>query len=294
VLPEADVEPALGAAGRLSRAAYGIVRTVVWLPPFRDADRRTLAGVGAGAALGLAFLAFVASRGLGARLRRRPADLAWFALAAAPFTAMGMAYYPSDPERWLFLLPLVWLAVGLAVCEYRPPEGARVGRSLAVWGVAALVACIGAYNAAAKLYPESRGDRRLAGLQALGRTASAGDLVVCPSTLKGPILEFFPTGPLEFDEAAIERLVERRGDDAEAVYAELRSRIDRTLGSGRDVYAFDLFNEGHEAMRGSPWSRFSNPRYAPEAFLKALSEYSPEPIHPPSAERCGIYQLRSD
>ena len=36
----------------------------------------------------------------------RTITLAWL----APYALVGVAFFPSDPERWLFVLPLLWLS----------------------------------------------------------------------------------------------------------------------------------------------------------------------------------------
>ena len=38
---------------------------------------------------------------------------------ALPFTAIGVYYYGSDSERWLFLMPAAWLILGADEDEQR-------------------------------------------------------------------------------------------------------------------------------------------------------------------------------
>src|SRR5262249_51380979 len=107
-----DPQPPLSLPSRLARAVYGVLRTAAWIPPWPELTPLFAPGYGAAALVVLALLAWMAlvawRRGSG------PPGRLWLGLLllAAPFTAMGVYYYPSDPERWLILVPAAWLLVG--------------------------------------------------------------------------------------------------------------------------------------------------------------------------------------
>ncbi len=126
LLPPADPQPSMTLGLRLGRAAFGLLRTLAWLPPALELTPAFVAAYAAALACAALLVALVAGRGLVGR-RSRYLRLALFlTLLAAPVAALGVYYFPSDPERWLFLTPAFWLVIGLAWAEYAPPTGARL------------------------------------------------------------------------------------------------------------------------------------------------------------------------
>ena len=107
----------------------------------------------------------------------------------APFAAIGVYYFPSDPERWLFLLPVVWLLIGLVWDRYLPSSRSLLTPSRSVALLLVLVGTIGCYNTFAKILPEAKHDRDLSGLQQLDAVASDQDLVISPSGITARVDE---------------------------------------------------------------------------------------------------------
>lgn len=290
ILPRGDFEPPLSLAGRASRMAYGAARTVAYLPSFRELGTRHAALYGAAAVAAAAAFAHVA------RHRRAPGEPgrrgfhAMTTLLAAPFVAMAAYYYPSDPERWLFLVPPLWLAVGLAWDGYSPAPGAwlTVGRSRAL--LAAMVLLLGAYNAAAGLLPDVLRSRELAGFRSLARVTTPDDLVISPAGIKARVMEFYIGKPFEFENLTLMSLVRRHGGDTLEMQADLRSQVADALRGGRRTMVHNLIGEAHVKSEGYPWAHMPY-GYGPETFTEVLKEFDAEPVVPAGPERTGTYRL---
>jgi hypothetical protein len=139
-------------------ALYGVARTLVYSPyPYEASWPRVIACflVGAGA---LAVMLALGRRG-GAPLGRA-VTLGWL----LPYAAVGVAFFPSDPERWIFLLPLGWLSVAAAA------------RARATWGLACVLVCV---NLALWL-PRAADDSWRRRAEAASAHLRPGDLVVSP------------------------------------------------------------------------------------------------------------------
>jgi hypothetical protein len=141
-------------------ALYGAAKALVFSPyPYEASWPRVLACFAAGTAA-LAAVAQLARRG-GAPLGRA-VTLAW----ALPYTAVGVAFFASDHERWIFLLPLLWLSV------------ARAGHPRARAGLV-LAGALVAVNLALWL-PRARDDSWRRRAAAAATHALKGDLIVSP------------------------------------------------------------------------------------------------------------------
>jgi hypothetical protein len=95
-------------------AVYGMAKTLVYAPyPYQASWARVIAQSLAGGAALLAMLWLARRPG---RRRGLPgwAQAAWL----VPYTVVGVAFFASDNERWLFVLPPAWLAAA---------AGARTG-----------------------------------------------------------------------------------------------------------------------------------------------------------------------
>jgi len=158
-------------------ALYGASKALVYSPYLYEASwPRVLAHFACGA-LALAALLVIARR---ARPLGRAVALAWL----IPYGLLGLAFFPSDAERWIFLLPLLWLSVACA------------GRARAALLVVTLMF---AANLVGWL-PVARDRTARERAAAASRVTHAGDLVIFPGHgwdeylgfLDGPAVEPYP------------------------------------------------------------------------------------------------------
>jgi hypothetical protein len=111
-------------------AVYGAAKALVYSPYRYEASWAQVIGgfaVGAAALAALLRLAWAGGLPLG-----RNGTLVW----AAGYGAVGVAFFPSDHERWIFLLPLLWLSVA-AAARVRSTAALAAGllvANLALWG----------------------------------------------------------------------------------------------------------------------------------------------------------------
>jgi hypothetical protein len=139
-------------------AVYGAAKALIYSPyPYEASWARVVAcfALGAGALGVLVRLAWSGGAPLG-----RPATLAWL----AAYGAVGVAFFPSDHERWIFLLPILWLSVA-AAGRPRPTWMTALlvlGANLALWG------------------PRARDDGWRRRAEAATAHLQTGDLVVSP------------------------------------------------------------------------------------------------------------------
>lgn len=140
-------------------AVYGAAKALVYSPyPYEAPMVSVLLSTALGA-LALAALLMLGRDAWAAALGRA-ATAAWL----APYALVGLLYFPSDAERWIFLLPLLWLAV------------ARARRTGLVLGLAAAIALANL----ALWWPRARDQTWRLEAAAAGRHCRAGDLVVSP------------------------------------------------------------------------------------------------------------------
>ena len=290
IRPRGDFQPAMSLAGRASRMAYGAARTVAYLPPVRELEIRFAVLYGFAMAAAAMTFAYVARHRRPSKDMGRRGLYAMLAMLAAPFIGMAAYYYPSDPERWLFLMPLLWLVVGLAWDGYAPAPHAwlSLGRSRAL--LAAIVLFLGAYNAIAGLLPNALRSRELAGFQGLARLTTPDDLVISPAGIKGQVLEFYLGKPFEFENLTLTSLVDRHRDDHAGLQSDLRSRIEDALRRGRPTFVHNVIGEGHVKNEGYPWSHFEY-GHGPESLMEVLKEFDAEVVIPPGRDRTGTYRL---
>jgi hypothetical protein len=290
ILPRRDPEPPLGLGGRLGRAVYGFARTVAYLPYVRDlrASRALpYAILVGGAAL---WCLHLARRNLADRSGGIGRVLLGLAVLGTPFVVMGVAYYPSDPERWLFLMPVLWLLVGLA---WDRPEASGPRRALSTDGpilLGVMVFGVGLYNAAAVL-PEARSNRHLAGLRTLAEISEPDDLILSPGGVLNRMNAFYLDHPVRGEEVTVMALVKAHGADHRGLQADLAGRIDDALRGGRRVLVFNFIGERHRKQEGYPWNYVGHD-YGPDTFLSVLDRFEQGVIAPSSPDREGIVRLR--
>ncbi|MCS7044940.1 MAG: hypothetical protein NZO58_01160 [Gemmataceae bacterium] len=291
LLPHADPEPALGVAGRLGRAAYGWLRTFVWLPPSWELTKFYAAGYAVGLVVVLGLAALVAWRGCA--LRRRTGVLALASLVAIPFVGMGIAYFPSDPERWLFLVPIAWLVAGWIWADYQPPATAWLTPGVARGMLVVVVAGVAVVNVAVKLWPEARHNRERQGAVRLAAIVQENDLIIAPSQLSLTYQEFVIGRFLNAEILPLDMLMlHEQPHDVKAGQDILRQRVQSALAEGRRVFVTALLGEKLQPGRGYPWAWVEPAGYTPESVLGVLREFQVDEAVPATPEHTGTYRLR--
>jgi hypothetical protein len=156
-------------------ALYGACKALLFSPYPYEASWPRVVGHFVPGALALILLGRIAASAPAAL--GRAASLAW----AIPYGAVGVAFFASDQERWVFLLPLFWLQVAAA----RP----RARTALAV-------ACaLGALNVAVWL-PRARDSSWRDRARVAASHARAGDLIVSPGHGWDEYLGFYDGPPV--------------------------------------------------------------------------------------------------
>lgn len=281
LLPKGDSQPAQSLFLRVGRAGYGILRTAAWLAPIWELTRTFALLYGGAILLALAWIAAMAWRGFRSTAPRYREAGIFLLLLVVPYAALGLAYFPSDPERWLFLVPAAWLVVGRAWVD------ASAGPALRAL-LLGLVVVLGVYNAGFKLWPETRENRDVAGKKALAEMAGERDLVVSPTGMG--LDEFAIRRSQGFEVLALDVLMWEHGPDRAGCLADLRRRLREARPKGR-TFVFALLGEDLAPGRGYPWALVAHWGYTPHEFQAVLEEFLPEPVVEPTRAQCGTYRL---
>lgn len=141
-------------------AVWGALRTLVYAPYPHEASLAVLVVATTAGAVVASVLIFLAARSASRTPLPVPVLVAWI----VPYALVGAAFFASDSERWVFLLPLAWIALAARV----PPR--RLG---------ALVAIVLACNLALWL-PHARDRAGVDRARAVAARLSPRALVVCP------------------------------------------------------------------------------------------------------------------
>ena len=112
-------------------AVYGMAKTLVYAPYPHQASWARVIGEAAAGVCALATMLWLARR----PERRAPLGLLVGAAWVLPYAIVGVAFFASDNERWLFLLPPAWLVAGAGA------QSSPRARSVAIGLVATLLAC---------------------------------------------------------------------------------------------------------------------------------------------------------
>jgi hypothetical protein len=223
-----------GGAYRVADAVYGLAKTMVWSPYLYEADAQKLIGQLLLGLLPLSALAVL----VGLRGRAIP-DLEWRLLAVwvVPYALLGLLFFGSDTERWVFILPALWLlaAVALALSPSR------------TWRASLLLAYLGATNLYTGLLPAHRD---AGGVRARAETVAEmlreGDLVIFPGHSWDEYVSFY--APSKVEPFPVSYYAARDGLDA------CWRRLDKELSEARArsgrVFALRLFDDDDADPRG--------------------------------------------
>jgi len=205
---------------------FGVARAIVdcpfpWEHPLSFALR-----------IGPALVVLAAGAGVLARGARRAPEPARLLLVAGalPLAAIAVAYYASEPERWVVCLPL---AVPIAAA------GANA-RSLVVFGVALL-----ALHVATVAIPGAVDPRPRERARAMSERLETRELVVSPGHGVDEIVGFFER--VEPERLLLAYEAGRLRSAGDAVLDEMATRVRAAIADGRPVRVVRVFEDDGDA-----------------------------------------------
>ena len=241
----------------LTDALQGLARALVHAPYVHEADPAVVIGqLFFGAAVLAAVTALVIVR------RKALPPLPYAALAAwgAPYLVLGLLFFGTDPERWVFLLPLLWLLF----------SAASPGR-LGVWVAATLLALN--FVTAALPGLTDVGPRWRA--RAVESVVDEGDLVVFPGHDWDEMIGFYDERnvrvfPLTYFVATY---------GVEGALAKLEGAVRSARARGGQAWAVRVFEEDPGPRGWDELALIHFPRREAVAWLRGHFQVTPlEPI----------------
>jgi len=224
-----------GGPYRVADAIYGLAKALVFSPYLYESDAPRLLGQ---FLLGLLPLTALAAFAV---LRRRalpPLDWKLYALLAAPYTLLGVLFFGGDSERWLFVLPVLWLlAATLTALEPRR------------WRLAAMtLSYLVIINMTTGILPAhaDAGGVRSRAVEA-AKLFHDGDLVVFPGHSWDEYVSFYAQAPLE--PFPLSYYAAR--DGVAAGWQRLERDTEKAWARGGRVYALRFFDEHDADPRGA-------------------------------------------
>jgi len=218
---------------RLADAIYGLAKSIIFSPYLHESDAPRLLGQ---FLLGLAPLIALGALYVSRRRALPPVEWRLGLLWIAPYAMLGVLFFGSDSERWLFILPALWLLAATLVAE-RPH---RVREALLV------LAYLGVLNFATGLWPQHADSAIRGHAESAARPLHDGDLIVFPGHSWDEYVSFF-TGakvtpfPIAYYAAR---------DGVEAGWQRLEKEVSDAHARGGKVYALRVFDEHDEDPRG--------------------------------------------
>ncbi len=222
-----------GGVYRVAEGVYGLARAIVWAPYLRESNAPRLIGQ---FLLGLAPLVALGALAVVKRRARPPLDVRLVATWVLPYSLFALAFFASDCERWLFVLPLGWLTAGALVS----------GISRRGFVAIAIVAYLLVLNWRTGIEPAHRGTD---GTRWRAETAAErlrdGDLVIFPGHSWDEYVSFYASARVEPFPLAY--YAARDGGDA--CFARLARELAETRARGGRGFVARLFDDGDDDDR---------------------------------------------
>jgi hypothetical protein len=223
-----------GVAYRLTDAVYGLAKSLVWSPYLYESDAQVLIGQ-----FVLGLLPLTGAIALLLVKRRALPDIGWRAGAwwIVPYALCGVLFFGGDSERWIFVLPALWLAAATALA-FEPR------RSRLALGVIAYLLVL---NFSTAIWPAHKdaGGTRARAIEA-GQKLGDGDLLIFPGHSWDEYVSFYARTkvepfPLSYYAAR---------DGVPAAWARLDRDLERARARGGRTIALRFFDDHDEDSRG--------------------------------------------
>ena len=245
----------------IPRAIYGFCRTILFIEFFWTASRAVVA-------LKLGTVCAATAIVVWSIWRTWP-KLTWTAstvltawgVFALGIVVIGVGFFPSDTERWVFLMPACWAAAGLALEHWKPPAFAA-----AVVVVAVFSGLTFAQTIRPLALDSSIPDR----VRALDQVLVDSALVISPSGDWGDYISYYSNRPVE--QLGLLTLGQRFREDPTSYYAELDRHVERARAEHRQVVVLRVLDPT-ESARLSPWQELDLMGFSRDDVKQWLGRY---------------------
>jgi hypothetical protein len=262
------------------RAVYGFARTFLFLEFFYGAPRWVIAFKG----VFLLAIVFWLAWHVAVIRGRAPHAVPRFGLALAPFlllqAAVGVRFFGSDTERWIFIAPAVWLALGAWVPAF--PARARAG----VVGLLVLLFAVNLVQGVWPLATNTQVQERVAALRAVLPEKA---LVITPGQDWFGYYGYF-TGR-DTPSIFLIDLALHHGRNPDEFWGHLRRSVEEARRAGTPVVLLRVLDED-ENLRGTPWQELAAFGYTPERIREWAGAYTWAEQQLGDTQRTRIYWLR--
>jgi hypothetical protein len=246
-------------------ALWGLVKALIYVPYPFEAPRLAVGGLtllGALAWLGLGLLKARSPRelpdhepaGSAHRLVDTPFLLYW----SGPLLLFALYFFPSDTERWIFIMPVLALFLG------------PIARTPIAWILLGAIAFVNIFVGA---LPQSIDRTKLEVAATVERFVEPKDLVVGPGHGWDELIGLSTPNPVR-----LISFIFYVGQERSLARAtrKLETEIRRTLARGGRVYVARLRDDhDRQGFKELVWFGMS-----PEAFFRLFAPYRPEPAGP--------------
>ncbi|HVC98292.1 MAG TPA: hypothetical protein VND64_31775 [Pirellulales bacterium] len=255
--------------GSLLRALYGIARNFLFLEFFWAAPRWLIALKGACLLLAGAWFLWQVRRGPG-RLTPATRDVLSSLLGFALLQALlGIYYFGSDSERWVFLTP--WFCLLIASHSSIWP-----GRKKAIVVVA--VTIVGAVNFGQAIWPSATDHLTEERLQALAPLVTNRTLVISPGDDWLAWYAFYLPSATPPEFLTLSELAVRHEHHPEELFTELEQRIGEARHDGRKILLIRVL-DAKENVKSSPWQYLASLGHPPGSFRRWFEQYPWEVLY---------------
>ena len=207
------------------------------------------------------------------RLRRQ--FLFPFIIIALPTAAAIPIYYHSDPESMMYLLPLFWLAAGLALRSFGTLDVPARHQRVAIGVTAIIVAAACCVNLVEDVRPRMKDSTVIRSAMRLAGDVPAGSLVISRGYDWIRYMPYYTREPIQL----IWLVTLKRGPGWSSLDVRdyTRDAIERKFAEGGRVFVYGLLTD----RRHEGWLSETAPvpNISPEEAVRpVLESYSPRPV----------------
>lgn len=251
----------------LARLFYGFARTLVHSPA---PDRLGVEASVHLSTLGFIFLIFLSAATINA-FRAVPSTLRWQLRSlwawVLPLLAFGFVFFPAATERWVFVLPCLWLALAIGLVYQRRPR-------LLTPAVIAITIGLPLLANISTVRSERELDRlTLERSQAISALLRPGDTLLYPGHTWDEYIGFYEDAPVE--RFILASFAGEEQGDHDALLQRLERRIEATFRRGGRVVAVRVFDPPNSHHGWSLLRALGIPR---DDVLARLARYHAEPM----------------
>ncbi|MFV1951376.1 MAG: hypothetical protein ACC630_05390 [Nitrospinota bacterium] len=192
-----------------------------------------------------------------------------------PYLLFALFFFSADTERWVFILPALWLIFALSIAATTTNSDNQITLKQG-WGIIIILTIIFSTNLVTTVYPMHKQDSRIKRTAFMARYIKDGDLIITPGHDQTDFVWLY--NGIRCDVLQLTYVVGGLKEDKNSIFEYMDREIYYKLSAGQRIFLIRIFDDPKDREMIYGWKEITPLGITPLDFVRYFSKYNCTPI----------------